>query len=106
MSKSLGNLVFVDDLVPRFPADVIRLYLLSHQYREPFEWSEDGIVAATERHRRLVSAAAEPDSDGGARDAFRAALEDDMNTRTAIETLFDARGATLRKLAGVLGLRL
>jgi L-cysteine:1D-myo-inositol 2-amino-2-deoxy-alpha-D-glucopyranoside ligase len=106
MSKSLGNLVFVDDLVPRYPPDAIRLYLLSHRYREPFEWSEDGLVAATEQLGRLAAGAREPDHEGGAREALTLALEDDLDVPAALQALGPARGATLRELAGVLGVRL
>jgi len=106
MSKSLGNLVFVDDLLTRFPAGAIRLYLLSHHRRHAFEWSEDRLAEAADRLERLRAAAGEPDRDGDAHGAFRAALEDDMNTEAAVAALDHARGATLRELAGVLGLRL
>jgi len=106
MSKSLGNLVFVDDLLPRFPADAIRLYLLSQHYSQAFEWSEGALFEAVDRLERLRTAAGEPDRDGDAHRAFRAAFEDDMNTEAAIAALDRARGTTLRELAGVLGLRL
>jgi L-cysteine:1D-myo-inositol 2-amino-2-deoxy-alpha-D-glucopyranoside ligase len=106
MSKSLGNLVFVDQLVPRYPPDAIRLYLLQHHYREAFEWSEDDLAAAAEWYADLLAEAREPDCDRGARDAFRFALEDDIDTKAALEAFVGARGETLRELAGVLGLRL
>jgi L-cysteine:1D-myo-inositol 2-amino-2-deoxy-alpha-D-glucopyranoside ligase len=106
MSKSLGNLVFVDELVPRYPPGAIRLYLLSHRYREPFEWSEQDLADAAERYTELLAAAGERDRDRGARDAFRFALEDDLDTKAALEAFVGARGETLRELAGVLGLRL
>jgi L-cysteine:1D-myo-inositol 2-amino-2-deoxy-alpha-D-glucopyranoside ligase len=106
MSKSLGNLVFVDQLVPRYPPDALRLYLLSHPYREAFEWSEERLVEAAGRHAELVAAAREPDRDDSARDAFRFAIEDDLDTHAALEALDHAGGETLRELASVLGLRL
>jgi L-cysteine:1D-myo-inositol 2-amino-2-deoxy-alpha-D-glucopyranoside ligase len=107
MSKSLGNLVFVDDLLPRYPADAIRLYLLSHRYREAFEWSEDGLAQAADRYARWQAWARQPDADGsGGPEAFRAALEDDLDIPSAIGALDRARGSTLRDLAGVLGVRL
>jgi L-cysteine:1D-myo-inositol 2-amino-2-deoxy-alpha-D-glucopyranoside ligase len=106
MSKSLGNLVFVDDLLPRYPADAIRLYLLSHHRRQSFEWSEDRLAESAARIERLRSAVREPDHAGGAREAFRAALEDDVDTVAAVVALDEARGSTLGELAGVLGLRL
>ena len=106
MSKSLGNLVFVDDLLPRYPADAIRLYLLSHHRRQSFEWSEDRLAESADRVERLSSRVRVPDRDGGARAAFRAALEDDVDTVAAVAALDEARGSTLRELSGVLGLRL
>jgi L-cysteine:1D-myo-inositol 2-amino-2-deoxy-alpha-D-glucopyranoside ligase len=106
MSKSLGNLVFVDELAERYPAGAIRLYLLEHRYRETFEWSEEHLAEATERHRELVGAARAADRDHGARDAFRRALEDDLDTPAAVAALGGARGDTLRELGDVLGLRL
>jgi hypothetical protein len=54
----------------------------------------------------LSSAVREPDRDGGAREAFRAALEDDVDTVAAVAALDEARGPTLRELAAVVGLRL
>lgn len=107
MSKSLGNLVFVSDLLMRFPADAIRLYVLSHRYRHGLEWSEEGLAGAADSLRRLQASAHEPDSDaGGAREAFREALENDLDTPRALDVLGDARGPTLRELAAVLGLLL
>jgi L-cysteine:1D-myo-inositol 2-amino-2-deoxy-alpha-D-glucopyranoside ligase len=42
MSKSLGNLVLVRDILRRHSGDAIRLYLLSHHYRTPFTYEDDG----------------------------------------------------------------
>jgi cysteinyl-tRNA synthetase len=106
MSKSLGNLVFVDDLLRRYPAGAIRLYLLSHHRRQAFEWSEDRLAESAVFVERLKSAVRAPDHDGGAREAFRVALEDDVDTGAAVAALDAARGSTLRELTGVLGLRL
>ena len=46
MSKSLGNLVFVGDLLKEWEPAVVRLALLSHHYRPDWEWSHDGPGAA------------------------------------------------------------
>ena len=82
MSKSLGNMVFVRDLLRKYSVDALRLYLLSHHYRSVFEWSPGDLEAAASVADRLTLAAAQPDdraaSDGG---RFGAALEDDLNTR-------------------------
>jgi L-cysteine:1D-myo-inositol 2-amino-2-deoxy-alpha-D-glucopyranoside ligase len=107
MSKSLGNMVFVRDLLARSSPTALRLYLLSHHYREVWEWSEADFAAGAGLAARLSAAARAADtSSPDARDAFAAALADDLNTPKAIETLKRASGETLRGLAAVLGLSL
>jgi L-cysteine:1D-myo-inositol 2-amino-2-deoxy-alpha-D-glucopyranoside ligase len=41
MSKSLGNLVWVSELLKTYAPDAVRLYLASHHYRDSWEWNED-----------------------------------------------------------------
>jgi cysteinyl-tRNA synthetase len=43
MSKSLGNVVLVHDIVQQFPGEALRLTLLSAHYRQPLDWSEDKV---------------------------------------------------------------
>ena len=43
MSKSLGNVTLVHDLVESYPGEALRLTLLSAQYRQPLDWTEDAI---------------------------------------------------------------
>ena len=54
MSKSLGNLVFVSELRTRVDPMEIRLALLDHHYRTPWEWS-DGDLATAARPARTVA---------------------------------------------------
>jgi L-cysteine:1D-myo-inositol 2-amino-2-deoxy-alpha-D-glucopyranoside ligase len=105
MSKSLGNMVFVRDLLAEHPADAIRLYLLERHYRQVLEWRSADMQAAASRAERLGLAARQPDHGGAAaREAFAAALADDLNTPRALEILESTSGATLRELGAVLGL--
>jgi cysteinyl-tRNA synthetase len=105
MSKSLGNMVFVRDLLPKYSVDALRVHLLSHHYRTVFEWAPAEVKAAASLAERFSLAAREPDQGGAsARDAFRAALEDDLNTPRALEVLERTAGDTLRELGGILGL--
>jgi L-cysteine:1D-myo-inositol 2-amino-2-deoxy-alpha-D-glucopyranoside ligase len=106
MSKSLGNMVFVRDLLRERSADAIRVLLLSHHYRDVWEWAPAELEAAAARAERLARAAAGPDRGGDACERFRAALLDDLDTPAALEALDEAGGAPLRRLAGVLGLEL
>jgi L-cysteine:1D-myo-inositol 2-amino-2-deoxy-alpha-D-glucopyranoside ligase len=129
MSKSLGNMVFVDEVLETHRPDALRMAILCYPYREPFEYSEDAVAYAEERLARMREALdVESASDGERLDGaderarFVAALEDDFDTAAAIGVLADladatlevARSggnveyaqATLRELAGVLGLTL
>jgi L-cysteine:1D-myo-inositol 2-amino-2-deoxy-alpha-D-glucopyranoside ligase len=107
MSKSLGNMVFLRDLLRTCSADAIRLYLLGHHYRQVWEWAPAELEVAAGMARRLVKAAHKPDLAGAGlaeRAAFTAALADDLDTPRAIEILQTLNGSTLRELGAILGL--
>jgi len=52
MSKSLGNLVFVGELVKEWEPMVVRLALMAHHYREDWEWTGDDLAVAAARLER------------------------------------------------------
>jgi L-cysteine:1D-myo-inositol 2-amino-2-deoxy-alpha-D-glucopyranoside ligase len=105
MSKSLGNMVFVRDLLERYSVDALRLYLLGHHYRSVFEWAPADLKAAGSLAERLSLAARAPDyGPPSVREAFAEALSGDLDTPRAIDTLTSAAGAPLRELGAVLGL--
>ena len=89
MSKSLGNLVFVSELRKSTDPMVIRLALLGHHYRGEWEWSDDDLARATERHGRWSSAGVTSDPEP-VLDGVRAALDDDLDTPRALEVLDEA----------------
>ena len=102
MSKSLGNMVFVDDVLARFAPNALRLAILSYPYREPFEYSEAQVVEA-QQHADLLAAAlsAVSDASGAALDAdpfvarFEAVLAEDFDTPAAIMVLCELAGAVV-----------
>jgi cysteinyl-tRNA synthetase len=128
MSKSLGNLVMVSDLLRRWPADALRLYLGKHHYRHPWSHDVDELAEADRLAGKLRAAATarggsgEVLEAGSAQAAFGHAMNDDLDTATALarlENLADsiqaaARAAreigpaqeVLRQLGRVFGLRL
>ena len=110
MSKSLRNLVLVGDLLRRYDADSIRVLLLRHHYREPWEYTEDQLDDAAKWTRRLRQAArGAGDGRGDSVLSVRAALEDDLDTPRALRLLEDAvigGDAAWRSAADLLGLRL
>ena len=88
MSKSLGNLVFVSDLLKEYDPRAVRLAVLSHHYRDSWEWRPAMMVEAAERLERWQSAA----SGGGPLADVRAALDDDLDTPTALARIDGAVG--------------
>jgi L-cysteine:1D-myo-inositol 2-amino-2-deoxy-alpha-D-glucopyranoside ligase len=89
MSKSLGNLVFVSDLLKEWDPAAIRLAILGHHYRESWEWDDTLMPNAA---RRLDSWDAAGDGDG-ALDEVRAALDDDLDTPAALAAVDAAASA-------------
>jgi L-cysteine:1D-myo-inositol 2-amino-2-deoxy-alpha-D-glucopyranoside ligase len=120
MSKSLGNLVFVSDLLKTADARAIRLALMRHHYRAGFEWYESDIEEGTAMLHRLLAAnacASGPDPAPYAA-RVRDALDADLDAPRATDALDDLASAilsggddetapdTLRELAQLLGLDL
>lgn len=101
MSKSLGNLVFVSDLLKEWDPSAIRLAILSHHYRSEWDWEEGLMANAAERLRRWRSAGIGT----GALAEVRAALDDDLDGPAALAAI-DARaraGQGVSEAAALLG---
>jgi cysteinyl-tRNA synthetase len=97
MSKSLGNVLLVHDLIETIPGEVIRLALLGAHYRQPLDWSAETIAAARRMLDRLYGAvrgievSAEARAAAEVPEALVAALEDDINTPAMAEFFALAR---------------
>jgi L-cysteine:1D-myo-inositol 2-amino-2-deoxy-alpha-D-glucopyranoside ligase len=104
MSKSLGNLVLVRDLLRSYPGDAIRHYLVSHHYRAEVDFDEtdletSAVAAARLRHACRVAEQLEPMAPAMAdpstlvpvvaehRERFLAAMDDDLDTPAALPEL-------------------
>ena len=91
MSKSQGNTLIVHELLKTWPGEVLRYVLLSAHYRQPLDWSEkaleraqatlDRLYGLLGEHQGAGEDTAEPDP------AIIDALEDDLNTPTALAAL-------------------
>jgi L-cysteine:1D-myo-inositol 2-amino-2-deoxy-alpha-D-glucopyranoside ligase len=91
MSKSRGNLVFVDKLRTQHDPMAIRLGLIEHHYRTEWEW-DDGLMARNEERLTLWKSAAHIGSsqgDSGLLADVRLALDNDLDTPSAV-SLVDA----------------
>jgi L-cysteine:1D-myo-inositol 2-amino-2-deoxy-alpha-D-glucopyranoside ligase len=101
MSKSLGNLVFVSDLLKDWEPAVVRVGLLAHHYREEWEWDEGLLPVAAARLDRWRAAG--PGSGGLA--GARAAIDDDLDTPAALAAIDEAAdgGQGVSEAATLLG---
>ncbi|MHC1740829.1 MAG: cysteine--tRNA ligase [Anaerolineaceae bacterium] len=105
MSKSIGNLVTIEDFLADHPADALRMLVLNSGYRNPLSYSEDILDQAEKGIDRLRSAL-KPALPGakGALDAsgqmlakqitickagFIESMDDDFNSSGALAQLFD-----------------
>ena len=127
MSKSLGNLVPMEEVLKHYTPDALRLFFLGSHYRSPLTYSEEALSSTERAAERLRNALREGTEDGmdsldpqPYKQRFLSAMDSDLNTPQALAALFDlareinratesGRGVaqaqgTLRKLGGVLGL--
>jgi L-cysteine:1D-myo-inositol 2-amino-2-deoxy-alpha-D-glucopyranoside ligase len=104
MSKSLGNLVFVDKLRTEWDPRAIRLAIIEHHYRSDWEWDDSVMPRATARLAAWHDAAAHP-MDQGVIHAVRAALDDDLDTPAAVAAIDEAvtKGCGVSDAAALLG---
>ena len=128
MSKSIGNIVEVQEALEKHDPDSLRLFFLSSHYRSPVNYTDDVVEGHTRALGRLRQALEAPSGSGPALDAgpseatFVEAMDDDLNTPRAVAAMFDlardinrssgegkdVAGAqtALRKLAELLGFTL
>jgi cysteinyl-tRNA synthetase len=89
MSKSLGNFVTIRDLLGDWPGDVLRLNMLRSHYRQPIDWTVQGMKESWNVLERWYGIA-EPVASRRIGGAFLEALLDDLNTPQAIAELHQA----------------
>jgi cysteinyl-tRNA synthetase len=140
MSKSVGNMVTIEEFLVEHESDVLRLMVLNASYRAPLTFTDKVIDQATSGMNRLRGALRPANQDDNREDeiieelialaeqsqkVFEHSMDNDFNTSGALSSLFDlvrninqARDSgateselspaqeTLKKLAGILGLRL
>ena len=105
MSKSLGNMITIDQFLSEHPADVLRLWVLNSSYRSPLTYSEEVIEQTEQVYRRLLNAkkpalpgaAGLPEEKANAlvaaakqaHLAFKDSMDDDFNTPGALAAIFE-----------------
>lgn len=106
MSKSLGNLVFVDKLRTEWDPRSIRLAVIEHHYRTEWEWDDE---LMPRNHARLVAwTASVGGSSSTVLDQVRDRLDDDLDTPGALRVIDEAAaaGADVSAAASLLGVEL
>ena len=103
MSKSLGNVTLISELLDRAPGEALRWALLSAHYRQPLDWTDALVEQSKKNLDRLYGALRRVKQAGGAKQAEAPAevldaLADDLNTPAAIAALFETAGAVERAL--------
>ena len=94
MSKSLGNVLLVHDLVKSVPGEVIRLALLTAHYRQPLDWSDETLASSKDMLDRFYRAVRGIDVSARLRaetdppESVLNAIKDDLNTPKALAEMF------------------
>lgn len=106
MSKSEGNIVQINEVLEKYPAEVVRYFMLSAHYRSPLNFSAELLEQAKNGYERLKNALnnlehrlstlderdaalTETEEVHKWRDKFIEAMDDDFNTANAISVLFE-----------------
>ncbi|KAA3646112.1 MAG: cysteine--tRNA ligase [Chloroflexi bacterium] len=104
MSKSLGNLITIDDFLADHNADALRMIILNSQYRGPLTFNNE-VIEQAERALERIHSAFRPANAGAAglgdkagelqeqveaaKNSFVTAMDDDFNTPGALASIFD-----------------
>ncbi len=122
MSKSLGNFLTIREVLEKYPAEALRLFVFSSHYRTPLDYSDQAMQEAQLGLDRLYGCLAEigklpKNGSAGGRSAvsatdgkklaslaerFTVAMDNDLNTAQALGHIFDAV-KTLNKILGSMG---
>jgi L-cysteine:1D-myo-inositol 2-amino-2-deoxy-alpha-D-glucopyranoside ligase len=111
MSKSLGNLVFVGELLKEWEPAAVRLALLDHHYRTDWEWTDAEMPRAAARlsaWRRAAIDTSSSDAGDAGLEFVRTRLDDDLDTPGALAALDGeaAAGRSVVRGAALLGITL
>lgn len=103
MSKSIGNIWLVRDVVSKYGADTVKVFVLSKHYRVPLDFSEEGLQAQKKSVSRVQQALKDAEDFFAGTvpyvknteymkskiETFKQALSDDFNTSKAVALIFD-----------------
>jgi cysteinyl-tRNA synthetase len=102
MSKSLGNFITINELLQKWPGEVLRLNMLRTHYRQPIDWTEGGMEESADTLKTWFGRC-EMNANPALGDTVSAALSDDLNTPKAITELHQLNGDELAGSLAALG---
>jgi L-cysteine:1D-myo-inositol 2-amino-2-deoxy-alpha-D-glucopyranoside ligase len=113
ISKSKGNLIMVSKLLEKYSANAIRFLLLSHHYREPWEFQEEELEEAeriVERIKHHLTSSKSLNEYSNSTEntliLFKESLDDDMNTPKALEIMTNTEiQEAIKQMSEVLGFK-
>ncbi len=92
MSKSLGNFLTIDDVLKAYNSNAIRFFILTNHYRMPVEFNDEALNSANTGAKKLINSVKDYQKrdfyDEDAVNAFKEAMNDDLNTSKALSILF------------------
>jgi len=109
MSKSIGNVFMLGDVLQRYGPETLLLYFVSAHWRQPMEFDDERLTEAQAGTRRIREAARKlvdgpsPEWSAPLRDAFFDALANDFNTPQALGIVFDWVREANRAQPGTVG---
>jgi cysteinyl-tRNA synthetase len=107
MSKSLGNVVAINEALEQWGRETLLVYFLTGHWRKPIDFSEETLEAAAaraDRFREVFRNPSEP-APADAWERFAAALDDDLNTPDALAVMHEWRDhELLRRALDIFGL--
>jgi len=84
MGKSMGNFTTIKDALEKYSPEAIRLWLLQTHYRKPVDYSDEALIAAENRLKKLLPKALAVTNPAPMPQGFLDALKDDLNTPKAL----------------------
>lgn len=95
MSKSLGNFFTISEVLAKYPAEIIRYFMITSHYRTPVNYSQESLTLAKNNLEKFYQALRDvpntqpPEANDEFIQRFNAAMDDDFNTPEALAVMFE-----------------
>tara|TARA_Y100000590_G_scaffold62997_1_gene67475 strand:- start:295 stop:1635 length:1341 start_codon:yes stop_codon:yes gene_type:complete len=91
MSKSVGNIILINDILKKHTGEVVRLAMLSAHYKQPLNWNEAILTQANKNLENLYNIIGDETNFNNVKppDKFFEALLNDLNTPEALKELYE-----------------